>query len=166
MRSCVRFPWTCWYCLRCCNRYVCCCSSSLRLCSEFLARFHMDCMSSSRPVQPTFTQIQIGPSFLHCWSALVLERILPLLLVITAKTKTIKVCYITSFKMVYESFRLVIVMLYASGCHKPHAFFLSISGVINTLFLSVNNASPNNDVVLWPYGNEHVTVTDHPKASS
>ena len=54
----------------------------------------MDYMSFSKPVQQTFTQTRTGPSFLLCWSVLVLGHILPELLVITAKTEAIKVCYI------------------------------------------------------------------------
>jgi hypothetical protein len=37
--------------------------------------------------------------------------------VITAKTKAIKVCCISSFNMLYDSFKLMIVMLCVSGCH-------------------------------------------------
>jgi len=93
--SCVFLPLTSSRCFRFCSHCVCCCSSSPRYCSECLARLLMDCMSFSRPVQPTFTQTQTGLSFSHCWSVLVLGHIHPELLVITAKTQAIKVCYIS-----------------------------------------------------------------------
>lgn len=83
------------FCYRYCSHCVCCCYLNLQHCSECLARLRMDCMSFSKLAQQTFTQTRTGPSFLRCWSALVLGHILPELLVTIRKTKAIKVCYST-----------------------------------------------------------------------